>query len=105
MGGALGSAVTGCDVVNGGGEASDNGAAKVILSTGVEGGSDALGSALSGSTSPFALAEGSLTSGAVIPFCVPDGGTTVSATVLPRTTLRFGSGGASASTREIEDST
>ena len=40
MGGALGSAVTGCDVVNGGGEASDNGAAKVILSTGVEGESD-----------------------------------------------------------------
>ena len=102
MGGALGSAVTGCDVVNGGGEASDNGTAKVIR---LEGESDALGSALSGSTSPFALAEGSLTSGAVIPFCVPDGGTTVSATVLPRTTLRFGSGGASASTREIEDST
>ena len=42
MGGASGSAVTGCDVVNGGGEASDNGAAKVILSTGVEGESDAL---------------------------------------------------------------
>ena len=43
MGGALGSAVTGCDVVDGGREALDNGAAKVILSTGVEGESDALG--------------------------------------------------------------
>ena len=86
MGGALGSAVTGCDVVNS--------TAKVILSTGVEGESSALGSALSGSTSPFALEEGSLISAAVIPFCVPDGGTTVSAMVLTRTTLRFGSGGA-----------
>ena len=47
MGGALSSAVMGCNVVNGGGEALDNGAAKVILSTGVEGGLDPLGSALS----------------------------------------------------------
>jgi hypothetical protein len=36
MSGALSSAVTGCDVVNGGGEASDDGAAKVISSIGVE---------------------------------------------------------------------
>ena len=48
MGGALGSTVTECDVVNGGGEAPD-GAIKVISSTGVEGESDALGSAVSGS--------------------------------------------------------
>jgi hypothetical protein len=103
MGGALDSAATGCDVVNGGGEASDGGAAKVISSTGVEGESDALDSALSGSMSPFALAG--LISGAAIPFCVPDGGTSVSVVALSRTRLRFGSGGGSgASTLEAEDS-
>ena len=49
MGGALGSAVMGCDVVNGGGEASEGGGPKIISLTGVEGKSDALHSALSGS--------------------------------------------------------
>ena len=35
MGGALGSAVTGCDVVNGGGKASDGGGPKIISLRGV----------------------------------------------------------------------
>ena len=42
MGGALSLAVTGCDVVNGGGEASDGGAVMVVSSTGVDGESGAL---------------------------------------------------------------
>ena len=37
MGGALGWVVMGCDVVNGGGEASDGGGPKITSSTGVEG--------------------------------------------------------------------
>lgn len=105
MGGTLSSAATGCDVVNGGREAaSDIGAAKVISSMGVEE-SDASGSALSGSTSPFASAAGALISGGAIPFRVPDGGITVSVVALSRTTLRLGSGGGSwACTREVKDS-
>ena len=42
MGGALSSAVTGCDIVNGGEEASDGGAVMVVSSTGVDGESGAL---------------------------------------------------------------
>jgi hypothetical protein len=49
MGGTLDSAVTGCDIVSGGGEASNDGAAKAISSMGIEGKSNALGSASSGS--------------------------------------------------------
>ena len=52
MSGALGSAVTGCDVVNGGGKASDDGEPDIFIIQGrcAEGESDALYSALSGST-------------------------------------------------------
>ena len=51
MSGALGSAVTGCDVVNGGGKASDGGEPKIFFIEGrcAEGKSDVLHSALSGS--------------------------------------------------------
>jgi hypothetical protein len=47
MGGTPGSVVTECDVVNGGGEASDGGAVKVISSMRNEGEPDALGSTFS----------------------------------------------------------
>ena len=100
MGGALVSADTGSDV--GSVEASDGGVAKVISSTGE---SDALGAAFSESVWPFTLASGSLFSGVAFWFCALGGGTTASALALPRTALRFGSGGGSCtSAREARGS-